>query len=237
MDKKVPSIYYRQDIDGHTFPKNVFHYDGNVDSHTFNAKLLYQNQKIITCHSTNYVLLRELWPDKKIIRITPKTKIFQAIASAFYKLGPGANPGISTSVDYAFEYIKDYFNLHGNLDPLPTIENSLIIDFGDLTLFDNLSYISKNIFNVSCKDEHYKFFKEYWQLQKIPVDETLLQFHITKEDLLDIYTKIEDPFHIACFIFIYEYYNNLKEKERTWSIDNVPLSYHQLINFMQYNPE
>jgi hypothetical protein len=231
IDDKVPSVYYRQDIDGSNRPSSVFHYDGHIDSQSYDARLRYKNQKIITCHSTNYELMRDLWPDKKIIRIIPQTKIFQAIASAFYKLGPKKD----VTIDHAFEYIKDYYNLHKHIDKIPKINNSDLIDFGELTEFDKLSKISKNVFNVELNGYHNIFFTKYWELQKIVVDEKLLYPNMTKENLLKIYSKIEDSFHIACFIFIYEKLNNLQENQRCWSIDSIPLNYNQLINLMKYN--
>jgi hypothetical protein len=232
INNVLPKTYFRQDVDGSNVPDDILHYDGYLDEHSFKAHRQYKNQRIITCHSTNYSLLRTLWPDKKIIRIVPYTNIFQAIAAAFYKLGPGP----TCTVDSAFEYIKDYYNLHSTLDPKPAIENSFIVDFGDLTNFDKLTSISKSLFDIDLRKEHHEFFKNYWSLQKTVVDESLLHNNITKESLSKIYSTVNDSFHIACFIFIYEKYNNLTESQRRWTIENDPETVDEMIKVMHYNP-
>ena len=221
---------FRQDGDGTRIPENVFHFDGNATYQTVQSVDQYNGEKFITCHSTDYKLLREIYPKKTIIRITPKTKIFQSISAAFYKLGPGD----TATVDLAHEYISDYYKIFTYKDPLPELENSYIIDFGELSQIDSLTQICKTRFDVELKDNHIKFFNDYWSLQKEIVEESQLFFGISKDQLLILFDKKNSVFDRACFIYFYEKFNNLVEHQRKWSIDHVPDTILELSNFMEY---
>jgi len=53
---------FRQDGDGTRIPKSVFHFDGNATYQTVQSVDQYNGEKFITCHSTDYELLREIYP-------------------------------------------------------------------------------------------------------------------------------------------------------------------------------
>ena len=229
---KYRPIYFRQDrqdVDLENIPAEVLHFDGNFDDQCRPARKIFTNQKIVTCHSVNYNLLRELWPDKVIYRLVPKTMIFRSIALAYYKLGAE-----TSNVDSAFQYIKDYYDLHTILDHKPTLPNSFIINFGDL---DSAACI-ENTFNIKLANYQIEFLKDYWllQYQVQPVDESKLVINISKEQLLTIFNKEINAFNFACYIFVYEMQNNLLEQQRMWTIDDVTtsMSWQELIDLMEY---
>jgi hypothetical protein len=117
---------------------------------------------------------------------------------------------------------------------LPKIENSYIIDFGELSQIDSLKQICKARFDVELKDNHIKFFNDYWSLQKKVVDESQLFFGISKNQLVALFDKKNSVFDRACFIYFYEKFNNLSEHQRKWSIDHVPDTILELSNLMEY---
>lgn len=221
---------FRQDIDGSKVPDDVFHFNGNHDSQTVESVGSYEGQSIITCHSTNYELLQKVYPNRHIIRITPRTKMLQSIAAAFYKLGPGDN----TTVDMAFEYIKDYYNIHTVRDPLPHVENSSIIDFGEMTELPTFAKICKQYFDIVLDEKRIKFFNDYWDLQKKVLDESKLEPNISKQQLLNLFVDDGGVFNRAAYIYLYERLNNIPEERRTWTINEVPDSLEELASLMSY---
>ena len=202
-------VYYRQDLAGVNIPQEVFHFDGHNDLHVPKAFDQYQGQKYITCHSSNYQLLRQYWPDRASFRIVPLTHTLDCIESAFFKLGPGAQ---CSSVDQALEYIKNYFNLHMFVDPRPTLADTHIIDYGQLRYIDQLQEICKSLFKITLSKKQEHFAKEYWSLQ----------------------CESNRYFSAARFIFEHEHKHNFNERDRLWSIDHAPVEIAELVNFMQY---
>jgi hypothetical protein len=192
-------VFYRQDQNGRNIPLGVYHFDGNLDSHVPEAFCMFSGQKCVTCHSTNYELLRHYWPEYKIVRIQPQTHILDSIESAYNKIGPDST---CESVDLAFEYIKNYYFLHTKGDPLPEIENSCVIDYGQLRYPNKLTEICKNIFDVMLTPAQIRFAREYWNLQvgRSPI------------------------FKMARHIYEFEKRNNYKETDRLWTINDVPES-------------
>lgn len=230
MGKSDVIASFRQDIDGSKVPDDVFHFNGNHDSQTLDSAGSYEGQPIITCHSTNYELLQQVYPNRHIIRIAPRTKILQSIAAAFYKLGPGD----TTTVNLAFEYIKDYYDIHTVRDPLPHVTNSSIIDFGEMTELPTFAKICKQHFGIELGEKRIKFFNDYWKLQKKVLDESQLKPNITKQQLLESVVDDGGVFNRAAYIFLYEKLNNIPEERRTWTIDDVPDTLEELANLMSY---
>lgn len=228
---KEQKVFFRQDLGGMNVPKKIFHFDGNEISHCFDAKNnnVKDTHKIITCHSTEYDLLHRLWPDREIIRISPITKIFRAIALSYYKTHLQTH-----DIDLAFQYIKDYYVLHTVKDKLPMATEGRIIDFGGI---DNVQYIEEN-FNLRLTDSQKIFLKRYWKLQYQvqPLDENKLSRQISKLSLFDIFNKKISAFNFACYIFIYELENNLLESQRLWTINelNINCSWQDLLTLMEY---
>jgi hypothetical protein len=228
LGDKTATALFRQDVDGTNQPDTVMHFDGGEsDKETILAhQQRYSNQQILTCHSANYKLLRQLYPNRRIIRIVPITSIFQCIASAYYKF---AGPSYLT-VNYTFEYIKDYYKIHTESDPRPTIEQSQVIDYGRL---NTVSYIN-DMFCVELKPNQIKFLNEYWSLQKFVVSEQDLYKGISTRSLLEYFSKENTIFNLACFIFVYELINEITESQRLWSINDVPATLEELSHNMKY---
>lgn len=226
-------VFFRQDIKERIIPQKVLHFDGNHDvSDCYRVKNEFpdhESYEIITCHSFDYKVLRESWPNRRIIRIVPKTNILRAISLAYYKLH-----SLVYNVDQAFQYIKNYYFLHTIKDKLPTLENSSIIDSG---MLDDPKYIEE-YFNICLSGDQKTFLTKYWNLQyKVqPLDENKLFDFISKEELLTIFNKEITAFNFACYIFAYELKNGLSEGQRTWTIDDINLSYswQDLLNLMEY---
>lgn len=228
LSDKTATAQFRQDVNGKYQPDTVLHFDGGEsDEETILAyKQRYSDQEILTCHSTNYDLLRQLYPSRKIIRIVPITGVFQSIASAYHKFAADSYP----TVDYTVEYIKDYYKIHTVSDPRPKIENSQVIDYGRLS---NPNYIN-DIFSIELKTNQIKFLNEYWALQKFVVNEHDLYPGISTRSLLECFTKENSTFNLACFIFLYELTNRIAETQRIWSINDIPTTLEELSYVMKY---
>ena len=223
------SAKFRQDSDPADIKKiNMLLIDGQSDDDLITYNQI--DKKIISCHSTNYNLLRQMWPNKAIYRIKPKTKVFKAIAMCYLK----KQEVQSDNIDDVLRVIKRYYNFHTSGDPEPTLPNTYTIDFGQL---ENPHYIEQ-IFNLKLSEVQLKFLKEYWELQQNvePVNEYDLKKFITKQELYRIFSKETTEYNIAFFIFIYELLNNLTEDKRKWSIDNTykSMPWEDLIKLMEY---
>jgi hypothetical protein len=205
-------VFYRQDMNGKNIPANVYHFDGNQDDQVHASAFKYAGQTCITCHSTNYQLLRHHWPDHKIVRIQPKTHILDSIESAYNKLNIEQDSG-PESVDLAFEYIKNYYYLHTVRDPLPSLKNSSVIDYGQLRYTDRLITICKEIFEIELTPQQLHFAERYWDLQ------------IGRSEI----------FKIARYIYEYEKANAYNESDRLWCISMAPDNVEELYNFMKYS--
>jgi hypothetical protein len=206
------NVFYRQDLNGKNIPADVYHFDGNHDDQVHASAPKYSGQTCVTCHSTNYQLLRHYWPNHKIVRIQPQTHILDSIESAYNKLKIEQDSA-PESVDLAFEYIKDYYYLHTAGDPLPSIENSGVIDYGQLRYADTLATICKETFEIDITSQQLHFAEQYWNLQN----------------------GRSEVFKIARYIYEYEKLNSYKESDRLWSISDVPDTIEKLIDFMKYN--
>jgi hypothetical protein len=222
---------FKQDADQINIKKSkIFTCFGEFDEDLIRHKRNYRNEKIIVSHSTNYNLLRQLWPDEIIYRIRPKTKIFKSIALCFLK----KTEVHSTSVDKILHTINRYYQSHldDNLEPM--LPNTYTIDFGQLS---NPLYIEQ-IFNITLSDNQLNFLKDYWELQQNvePVSERDLKKFITKEELYSIFSKEISAYNLAIFIHIYESMNDLKEQSRLWTIDDISesLPLLDLLDIMKY---
>jgi len=198
-------VFYRQDRNGAGVPREVFHFDGNIDSQVHEAIHRYTGQQLVTCHSTNYSLLEQHWPDFKIVRIQPQTHMLDSIESAYNKLGRGTD---IESVDMAFEYIKDYVHLHTIGDPLP----KHIIDYGQLRYPDKLITICKEMFGTKLTRPQLEFAKKYWAIQ-----DGKSQF-----------------FKVARYIYEYEQANAFEESDRLWTISDAPDKVSEISSFLKY---
>jgi hypothetical protein len=203
------TVFYRQDQNGKNIPKGVFHFNGHEDSQVHQAIEQFSGETCITCHSTNYKLLKHHWPNHKIVRIKPHTHVLDSIEASYNKLGTGEN---YESVDLAFEYIKQYCFLHNKLDPVPQIDNSCVIDYGQLRYLDKLTEICRNIFDVELSARQLEFAQDYWNLQ----------------------TSKSQVFKIARYIYEYETRNNYQEKHRLWSINDIIESVSEPYEFLKY---
>lgn len=226
LKNELAPVYFRQDRNNENksnLPREVFHFDGyNTTDLSLIAKL-YNNQKIITCHSTNYTELSEIFPSKSITRITPVTGLYNCIASSFFKMQVRQN----YTIDDAWQYIVDYYQKYKS-EPLP----DLVIDYGKLRNIEDCKNICKKFFNLEFTNYHELFHKNYWSLQVDVVDDNKLYYGI---NLNELYNVIHDcsNFGIACFIFVYEKYNLIEETRRTWSIDHLPSNLENVVQILQ----
>ena len=205
------------------------HGDGHDDNSLRAMRHRWTDQKIIRCHSTNYKLLRELWPDQMIVRIVPKTAIFQAIAAAYYK----TRADTDSSVSAAFDFIKHYYHAFRN-DAIPHDTNACVVDFGILSRERAFERLCRELFNIELQRNHWDFWRDYWLLQYYPVDEERLVANIHPLNLYRVFDPRPTPFNLACYVFVYELMNDLPEESRLWSIDSAESNFPQLIQQMQY---
>lgn len=208
---------------------NHLHGDGHDDASLRAMHSQYQQQQIVRCHSTNYNLLRQLWPNELIIRIVPKTSIFQAIAAAYYK----TRVSTDTSISAAFEFIRSYYHAFRN-DPVPKLENACVVDFGVLSRQRAFERLCRELFELELHSNHWQFWRDYWMLQYYPMDEERLVPNINLLQLYRISDRAPTAFNLACFVFVYELFNDLVEEARLFSIDSHISGFPELIKIMQY---
>ena len=223
--------HFRQDRTGNQLnvTKDHLHGDGHDDVSLRSMRDRWSGQAIVRCHSTNYPLLRELWPDELIVRIVPKTSVFQAIAAAYHKTRDSADDSVSS----AFEFIKHYYHAFRN-DPVPRSENACVVDFGVLSRERAFERLCRELFHLELKDNHWQFWRDYWMLQHYPVDEERLVPNIHHLNLYRIFDRTPTNFNFACFVFVYELFNDLPEESRLFSIDDAVVDFQGLVQRMQY---
>lgn len=227
---RTGQAFFRQDRAGGNVSTDHLHGNGHDDQSLRDLRDRWTGEKIIRCHSTNFALLRELWPDEMIVRIVPKTSILQAVAAAYYKTRTDTDPTVAA----AFDFINHYYQLFKN-DPKPvTVDNSCVIDFGVLSRERPFERLCEELFELPLQDNHWRFWRDYWMLQHYPVDEERLVVNITPLNLYRVFDREPTAFNLACFVFVYELMNDLPEESRLWSIDQAATNFSELLNQMQY---
>ena len=219
-----PEANFRQDQNG--VSDSIFHFDGYDDKDFLNSisSPRLKQATIVTHHNNNYALNKKSFPKARILKIHPKTFIFNAIYNAFYKLGAldrkliGLLP--SQTYDIIYKNIIDYYELITVKDNLDGFE---LIDFGDLYKLSKVKQLVLDLTGTELTATQEQFYHDYISKQ-LTMELTIPLINTSAVDLVDQFNLIErctEPWFVSFLIAAYEFTNNKTEQDRLWGIDNI----------------
>lgn len=178
-------------------------------------------------HENNISLIKQLLGVDKVIRIQPLTGLFSAIYNVFDKKHIFEH---QTDImdkwpqcpaycyDMTLEHIKDYyakFTVNRNYT------GAVVFDFGNFYNKDSI---------IEFADNHQLTINNHELIDLYQANQLPLLLDIpTSGEMEDIVKIIPDEYFLqspwfACYcIFCFELVNNLKEIQRSWTVDNLPL--------------
>ena len=182
---------------------------------------------VIVTHENEYQKIKDFLNPDRIIRVVPRTGMFTAIYNVFVKkhieekrtdIMSHWPSSTGYCYDMTFEHIKDYY---AKFSKLITHKNFIEFDFGWIYDTDKLLHFLKSI---NVLDPNITIIENY-QRQQLPLlldlPTSKLMSHITST--IPDYLFNDSPWFACYCIFVYEKIHNLKEHQRKWSIDRLPL--------------
>jgi len=190
------------------------------------------NQTIIT-HYLNISDFRKYTDDVWVRKIFPKTNIFGMIKNNQIKkhdleLIDYTSTNLSTRVDNIFSIMHELYNdIHKDKD----LPDDLIINFGSLYDIDYLVDQHKYVHGYEPSNTKIDWAQQYISLQFDPIEDC---DYTDIEQIID-YLQPADYFDVALVLYLYEKNNNTIDSGRLWSIDELPNTVNEAIEFFRSN--
>jgi len=198
------------------------------------VKVIKSNSHVgVLSHYLKISNLREYTNIAWIRKIHPKTNIFGWIKNVNFKKRQMEFVDYSSTefkfqFDSAFAMIIDWYDLLKADDDLP---EDLLIDFGDLYNIEYLKNLYYTLNGYAPHDIKIAWAEEYISKQFAPINDS------TSKDLDIIIKEIMpvDFFDVAVALFIHEKNHNTVDRNRLWTINDLPNNVNDAINFLINN--
>ena len=225
--------FSRIDSPGNLLDYNSFPNFSYLDQKTYTPSAL------AVTHENDIKLIKELLKVDTVIRIQPGTGLFSAIYNVFDKKHVFEKQTdvmdkwpyhTAYCYDMTLEHLKDYYK---KFTTPRNYDDAIIFNFGD---FYNKDAIINFAINHKFTINNYKLIDSY-QANQMPL---LLGIPECK-DMSKIVATIPDEFFLkspwfACYcIFCFEFVNDIKESQRKWTIDDLPLLDKNLLILLSKN--
>lgn len=191
------------------------------------------NHLTILSHCLEVSKLKTHPSHPKLYKIYPKTNVFGWIKNVHYKKQLVEYVDYSAA-DFVMRVDMHIMNIHDfytqiNLDN--DIPDELTVDFGQLYNIEYLTDLYKTVNQKLPSQDTINFASDYVSKQFPPLEDCL------SKDLIDIVKHVnpQDLFDLAIVIFIYEKNHNTVDKNRLWSIDDLPNTVPASIEFLLKN--
>lgn len=181
---------------------------GPIDSLIKRLDRIYNNHDILVTHCQDLELLKNLFPNARIIQIYPYTNIGNVLYNICIKK---LTVTTDNPLDSYFIQISDWYTILTQQKP-----NYSCVDYSSLR---NSEFVQK-LLGINFSITQQNFFSRYWQ-QQLPYDLDIPMQPTALEELITIW-NIDNFFNdwaAAWAIFVYEKINGLSETQRLWSID------------------
>ena len=169
----------------------------------------------------------------QVYKIYPKTNIFGWIKNVFYKKQlvetidySGAD--FTMQVDIHLMHIHDFYTQLKLDQDLP---DKLIVDFGQMYNMNYLVELYTTVNHQLPSDESLEFARQYIDKQFAPLDDCL---SLNLQEIIN-HVNPQDKFDLATLIYIYEKNHNTVDRNRLWSIDDLPTTVTGSIEFLLKN--
>jgi hypothetical protein len=189
--------------------------------------------RIIVSHFQEVTKLRSHKNAPQLYKIYPKTNVFGWIKNVFAKKQlletvdySGAD--FVMQIDIHFMHIHDFYTQLKLDQDLP---DDVVIDFGQLYDIEYLTELYTVVNRHPPAQETLDFARQYIDKQFPPMDDCV------SLDLQEIISHVnpQDNFDLATLIFIYEKNHNTVDRNRLWSIDDLPTTIEGSIEFLLKN--
>lgn len=190
------------------------------------------NKQVILSHYQRVSDLRE-YTDCWIRKIYPKTNLIGWIKNVHFKkqeleFVDYAQVCMSTRVDQTVMFIRGWVDVFKADTDIP---NDLVIDFGNLYNIDYLATLFEQANGFAPDTTKINWAKKYIEQQFEPMD------YINSASMTEIaeHVRPQDFFDLAAILFMYENYHNTVDRNRNWSIDELPNNVDDALKFLLDN--
>lgn len=195
--------------------------------------IMHDHRQVILSHYQHVSQLREFGSTNWIKKIVPGANIFGWIKNLVFKKQyvervDLKNTSFRYQVDANLMDLNSWYHL--NLQDTDTPED-MIIDFGNICNIPYLSDLYQSVNGSAVDNLRIKFAEEYISKQFSPLSDC------DSKSMIDIIEHVnpKDPFDIATVLFIYEKNHDTIDRNRLWSIDNLPNTIPECIKFLINN--
>jgi hypothetical protein len=196
-------------------------------------EILHGHRQSILSHYSKISQLKEFESTNWIKKIVPDTNIFGWIKNIVYKKKYTEfidlrNTPLRHQVDGTFLDLITWYDFNQKDYDKPS---DMTIDFGRICNIQYLIDLYESANGVKPTDERLKFAEDYISKQFPPLGDC------DSTSIVDVINHVnpQDPFDIATVLFIYEKNHNTLDTNRLWSINDIPNTVPDSIEFLISN--
>jgi len=231
LGQKLSSAVFVTGDHSQDFKFNDF--DSDICLKNIKDAIMHDQRQVVLSHYQQVSELREFESTNWIKKIVPGKNIFGWIKNIVYKkqyveMIDLTNTRFRYQVDGNLMNLKTWYNLNLLDDDTPA---DMTIDFGRMFDITYLVDLYKSANGSLPDDLRIKFAEEYISKQFSPLSDC------DSKSMIDIIEHVnpKDPFDIATVLFIYEKNHDTIDRNRLWSIDNLPNTIPECIKFLINN--
>jgi hypothetical protein len=221
-------------ITGEHSSDNKFNeFDSDVCVQNIKNEIINGRHQVILSHYRQVSKLKDFESNNWIKKIVPGANIFGWIKNLVYKKQQIEqidlrNTTFRFQVDANFMNIDTWYNINLQDNDTPA---EMLIDFGKIYDIQYLVDLYKEANGSEPNNLRIKFAEDYIANQFPLVSDC------DSKSMLDIVNHVnpKDSFDIATVLFIYEKNYNTIDSNRLWTIDNLPQTVHECIEFLIAN--
>ena len=208
-------------------------FDSDICCKNIKDAIVNDQRQVILSHYQQVSKLKDFDSTTWIKKIVPGTNIFGWIKNIVHKkqyveLIDLRNTNFRYQVDGNLMNLKTWYDLNQQDNDIPA---DMTIDFGKMYDIAYLVDLYKSANGSYPDDLRIKFAEEYISKQFPPLGDC------DSKSITDIIKHVnpQDPFDIATVLFIYEKNHNTVDSNRLWSIDDLPNTVSDSIEFLIAN--
>lgn len=191
------------------------------------------DRRIILSHCDTVSEFRSFTDRVWIKKILPNTNFFGWIKNAVYKthdVDQVMKKNIAQQIDFFFTNLKHWFEINRTDQDRPI---DMTIDFGKLYDIQYLTDLYRSANGCDPSESRIEFAEQYVSKQFAQMDDC------QATDMMDIIKHVNprDSFGIATVLFMYEKNHNSIDQNRQWTLNDLPDSISQCIEFLIANSQ
>ena len=223
-------------ITGDHSPDSKFNdFESDLCLQNIKNAIVHDQRQVILSHYQHVSKLREFESTNWIKKIVPGTNIFGWIKNLVYKKQHVESVDLKNT-SFRFQVDTNLMNLNtwyqSNLQDTDTPED-MIIDFGSICNMTYLADLYQSVNGSALDKSRIKFAEEYISKQFLPMSDC---DSTSMEEIIQ-HVNPQDSFDIATVLFIYEKNHNTIDSNRMWTIDDLPNTVSDCIEFLISNKQ